>query len=198
MKKLLLVTLGALTLIAAGGGAANAQPSSPAPAPAGAASAQVKVLCTTNGAQSACLSPAVYTRWAHKTYTPTDTAGSSSASPVAVAAAPWSCSLYVGDVSRSGADLEAETALTCTGNISYLRTHQQYLRSSWSGPRGYSDWSVSSSSRPPVEDLDWSVGCGSGGTYDYSQWAYPETNQFSGGNVTSQNTYRTSCGTTAP
>lgn len=156
------------------------------------AASTARTECTVNCAASTCRGAAVYATWAHKTFSSADT--SPNASTLA-SAASWSCSLYVSDVSLIGGDFQAETALTCTGSITYMKTHQQYLRSSWSGPRGYTGWATSTSDPPPTQDRAWYINCGIGGTYDYSQWAYPETNQFSGGNVVSEHTIRRTCGT---
>jgi len=71
-----------------------------------------------------------------------------------------------------------------------MGTEQQFWRSSWSGPRGYSAWQSSSYSGSPTQDLHWFTRCNVGnGSYDYEQVAYPIINQVSnsGGKVRSQN-----------
>jgi hypothetical protein len=98
-----------------------------------------------------------------------------SARPDAVrpAATGFLCTLWVGKTVRSGGELKAGTEQTCTGAFLDQWTAGQFDRSSWTGWRTYSSVSTSPSSYNEVNDITFTTGCGSGGTYDYSLTAIP-------------------------
>jgi hypothetical protein len=74
----------------------------------------------------------------------------------------------------------------------------QMWRSSWSGPRGYSNWAYTSVAYSDYVSEDWGIGCNNGkGTYTY----YPVMKGWSatigtGPTVKSSNSLRYDCGTT--
>jgi hypothetical protein len=79
------------------------------------------------------------------------------------------------------AELKSTTTISpsASGAIS-LATEQQFLRSSWSGPRGYSSWANSGTSDgfgSVSQQEVWVAVCPqSGGYYDDAQQAYPVVN----------------------
>lgn len=98
--------------------------------------------------------------------------------PRTLAAAAWDCDLGVSDITLSGiTTFYGDTYLVCVGTIN-MGTAQQFLRSSWSGPRGYSLWGqYGPYPGSGTESLTWNTDCRhEAGIYNYNQWATPIVN----------------------
>lgn len=131
------------------------------------------------------------------------TAASTNAEPEtvpfqAVQAASAVCSVFISDVSFFiGQGFDWETSQTCSGAFGEQRHRTQMWRSSWSGPRGYGNWSQWTPwTVGSFVSRHWNIACGGGGTYDY----YPVvvgTSSVIGSSpaVRSDNHEREPCGT---
>lgn len=109
--------------------------------------------------------PKSHKGWSHVTYGGVN----AGADATAQAAAAWSCTIYVGDVTHPTTNnMQAETSQTCSGAFGSQWISAQFLRSSWSGWRAYSGWGGSKVYYGPYVDLWWNIGCNySGDWYDY-------------------------------
>jgi len=198
-----------------GGGVANAAPATsanpygPSIAPATPAAPSdpsvqppgMKYVCTgpTAGTSGTvpCPPASVYSTWAHRTYTGTTTLAE--AREFGVTPDAYTCTLYVANVYFAGGDINGNTVLGCFGSVGTFGTNQQFLRTSYSGPRGYSkDYAGTTYNRGSgTQAVDWYTVCRSGaGSYQYAGSAYPIVNQRTQSPTVVSNDYspQTNCG----
>jgi YVTN family beta-propeller protein/YD repeat-containing protein len=97
-----------------------------------------------------------------------------SPSITAIAQDDYNCQVGLYTPLVSEKKITGETDLVCEGEVYDLAINQQFLRTSWSGPRGYSSWSLSDNTSNDNLDIIWVTNCDSGrGWYNYGQWVEP-------------------------
>lgn len=115
------------------------------------------------------------------------------------AAASWSCNMFQGQYTtvRDGSYLRGVAHVDCTGASSH-RVNWQFMRSSWSGYRAYTNFAYGGWVSDVHNASTKYAYCGSGGTYDYKLRYWSDVNV--GGTVyygpyAENNTVRSTCGT---
>jgi hypothetical protein len=119
------------------------------------------------------------------------------------AAASAACHEEISNVSylQSPTRFAWRTEQICTGSFSPQWLKTQLWRSSWSGPRGYSGWGITSdTSSTQLGPISWGINCNSGkGYYDYYAVVQGHASFGYGPQVRSDNTLTSrNCGPTAP
>ncbi|MGI8447923.1 MAG: hypothetical protein ACR2MP_12240 [Streptosporangiaceae bacterium] len=120
--------------------------------------------------------------------------------PTALPAVTTYCHEQVDNISLSGRTFYWDTWQECFGNYGLQDMRTQMWRSSWSGWRGYGAWTPDTPSPPTSASYifdNWTLGCGSGGKYDYTAAMSGWASQIGRGpNIRAANTLRQYyCGT---